>query len=91
MICLTRINPMKTSKCSTWLEIYGSLLSGGQRERIFFYLVRRQIFGDASEQTSALILTVCIISLGCPAYAKYLPSNLDQPGKHLITLPTHPC
>ena len=62
MICLTRIDPMRTPKCYTWLESYGSPLSDGKKKKYLFHPVKRQIFGDASGQTSALILTVFLTS-----------------------------
>ena len=34
-----------------------------KRKKYFFHPVKRQIFGDASGQTSALILTVCLIQV----------------------------
>ena len=35
-----------------------------KRKKYFFHPVKRQIFGDASGKTSALILTVCHIRYG---------------------------
>ena len=55
----SQIEPKNTPKCYTWLESYGYAVYDGKKKEIFFHPVKRQIFGDASGKTSALILTAC--------------------------------
>ena len=55
-ILFHQFDPMNTPKCYTWLESYGSPLSGGKN---FFHPVKRQIIGeiigDAPGQTFYMI------------------------------------